>query len=185
MESKKIFEMLADHMLQGIMTHEQLMNCYLFLGLKGYAKCHEYHYLEETKGLIELTEFYSDTHRGILRNTAVTIPDIIPQSWFDTAIENVDFGLRKKAVIAAFDQWIDWETNTKVLYETAYDSLLSQKDIASAEFLSFYVKDVNEELAYAMNERISKSAMDFDMSVVVDEQDHLIKTFTKKIRKMY
>ena len=185
MESKTIFEELASHMLQGIMTHEQLMNCYTFLGLKGYAKCHEYHYISETKGLIALTDFYYDTHRGILKTIGITNPDIVPLSWYDNVAENVDINTRKEAIAAGFDEWVNWESSTKKLYEDSYKSLVSIGDIASAIFISNYIEAVNKELAYAMNERVSKRAMNFDMTSIVEEQPSILKVFSKKLKKIY
>ena len=185
MESKTLFDELASHMLQGIMTHEQLMNCYLFLGLEGYAKCHEYHYLDETKGLIELTKFYCDTHRSIPKTVTIINPGLIPESWYESTKEDVDIKTRTEAIVAAFDEWVNWERSTKEFYDSSYKSLLSINDIESAIFLSGYIKDVNEELAYAMNERVSKLAIKFDMVSIMEEQDSLVKTFTKKIKKLY
>ena len=54
MSIDEIFSKMSEHMVKGMMVHEQLMNSYLYLGLKGYAACHEYHYLEETKGVLPL-----------------------------------------------------------------------------------------------------------------------------------
>ena len=48
MTIEQVFSRLATRMIGGMMFHEQLMNAYLFMGLPGYAKCHEYHYISET-----------------------------------------------------------------------------------------------------------------------------------------
>ena len=76
------FSRMASHMVNGMMVHEQLINAYLFLGLKGYAECHKYHYLEETKSYISLCE-YSVEHFDQIITARINpdgIPEIIPIS---------------------------------------------------------------------------------------------------------
>ena len=46
MTIKEIYAQIAEHMIKGMMIHEQLANYYDFLGLKGYKRCHEYHYMK-------------------------------------------------------------------------------------------------------------------------------------------
>ena len=57
MELYDIFSAIASHMIKGMMVHEQLMNSYQFLGLAGYATCHEYHYISESKGYADLCKY--------------------------------------------------------------------------------------------------------------------------------
>ena len=44
MTLEEIFSELAAHAIEGMMIHDQMITYYCFLSLKGYAKCHEYHY---------------------------------------------------------------------------------------------------------------------------------------------
>ena len=48
MTVEEIYADVAAHMIEGLMIHEQLANYYDFLGLGGYKRCHEYHYIEES-----------------------------------------------------------------------------------------------------------------------------------------
>jgi hypothetical protein len=48
MAAEKIFIELNQHMLKGLMFHEELANYFSFLALEGYSYCHEYHYKEES-----------------------------------------------------------------------------------------------------------------------------------------
>ena len=48
MTVEEIFSKISQRMIGGLMFHEQMSNYYDFLNLRGYKKCHEYHYLEET-----------------------------------------------------------------------------------------------------------------------------------------
>ena len=44
MTIEEIFGRISQHMIRGMMTHDQLASYYDFLGLRGYKRCHEYHY---------------------------------------------------------------------------------------------------------------------------------------------
>lgn len=181
MTVEEIYKELSSHMVEGMMVHQELMNCYFFLGLEGYAKCHEYHYLSETKGFIELCRYYSEHHRGILGTNRIEAPDIIPSSWFANKKESVDNETRRKAIIAAFDEWVRWESETKELYEKAYAELFAAGHIASANFVKKFIVDVDDELAESMGEKLHKEAVGYDMTSIVEEQEKLVKLYRKKL----
>ena len=46
---------ISNHMIEGTMVHFQLSQYFGFLGMKGYEKCHKYHYLIESKELANLS----------------------------------------------------------------------------------------------------------------------------------
>lgn len=179
----EIYKELASHMVEGLMIHEQLMNCYVFLGTEGYAKCHEYRYLDETKGYIKLCRYYSDHHRGILSPGQVIPPDIIPASWFDNKKEDMDNETRRKAIKASFDEWVRWESSTKEVYQKAYAELFSIGEIASAIFVKEYIKDVDDELADAIGDKLHKEAIGYDMVSIIEEQEELEKFYKKKLKE--
>ena len=60
MTTDKIFSLIAQHMVEGLMVHSQLADFYGFLSLKGYQKCHEYHYLSESIGYSAFCEYVVD-----------------------------------------------------------------------------------------------------------------------------
>ena len=58
MTIENIFNKLANHMIEGIMYHDEMAEAYNFLGLHGYAKCHDYHHFTEEKYYHELCYRY-------------------------------------------------------------------------------------------------------------------------------
>lgn len=185
MSIDEIFSKMSEHMIKGMMVHEQLMNSYLYLGLKGYAACHEYHYLEETKGHIRLNTYKIEHYDSLVVGTfdRSDVPRIVPDSWFTFKRNTVDANTRTKAIAAAYDEWINWESETKALYEEIYSDLINQGEIPFAEFAKEYILDVEEELVYAKSERLAKSSMDFDIVSILEEQEQYERSFKKKIRK--
>lgn len=65
MTVEEIFSKISAHMIEGMMFHEQMCNYYDFLGLHGYKRCHEYHYLCETIEHRKLERFYIRCIRSI------------------------------------------------------------------------------------------------------------------------
>ena len=180
----EIFSSLSSHMIQGMMVHDQLRNCYLFLGLTGYAVCHEYRYLDETKDYMKLCTYKLEHYNSLIQNGQFQDPGIVPASWFTFTRDQVDRKTREDAMAAAYDEWIDWEEDTKKLYEEYYKALLDMGEIATADFILSYINGVEEELVYAQNERLKKTAMAYDIVSILEEQDAYEKEFRKKIRKL-
>ncbi len=185
MSIESIFSELSSHMLEGIMIHEQLMNCYLFLGLEGYAACHEYHYISETLDRNKLVSYSVEHYSKLISNTAFNIPEVIPNTWYNSLREEVNHDTRIKAISAAYDEWINWEESAKSLYEKIYKELLNNNEIAFAEFISNYITNVEEEIIYARKERLKKIAMDYDIVSIMEEQEEFKRIYKKKLHKLW
>jgi len=52
MTVEEIFNKLASHMVEGIMYHDDMAKAYDFLGLSGFARCHDYHHICELKNIV-------------------------------------------------------------------------------------------------------------------------------------
>ena len=185
MSIESIFSDLSTNMLKGIMIHEQLMNCYLFLGLEGYAACHEYHYVSETNDRNRLLAYLLEHTSKLVNASGFETPEVIPRSWYGIIREELDHETRVKAIMAAYDEWINWEERAKSLYEKAYKELLDGGDIAFAEFIKDYIVHVEEEIVYARSERLKKIAIDYDMVFIMEEQDEFKKRYKKKLHKIW
>ena len=79
---EEIFHELANHMMKGILLHQELIHYYDFLHLCGYKKCHEYHYLEENQGYRKLYHYYVKHYNKLIELENVERPNIIPDSWY-------------------------------------------------------------------------------------------------------
>ena len=184
MTINEIFSKLSTHMIQGMMVHEQLMNSYRFLSLFGYAKCHEYHYLEETIGHIRLLEFVTNRYDFLVPPGRPEDPEIIPEKWYyKERRQSVPAQEKVEAIKATFNEWIRWESETLSLYKAAYQDLFSANELDAANFINEYITDVSRELIYAKNELIAKESMNYDMPSILEEQKDYEKLFSKKIRK--
>ena len=139
-----VFSQMSSHMIEGMMVHEQIMNSYLFLGLKGYAACHEYHYLSETTGYIKLCKFATDHYDILLPDSGrPNNPSIIPKSWRGSDRSSVTAQVRREAMEAALKEWLKWEKDTVALYSKFYRELLDDNQIPASEVVKNYILDAD------------------------------------------
>lgn len=179
-----IFTEMSAHIIEGTMFHESLMKAYLFLSLFGYATCHEYHYLSETRGHIRLCKYVSRYLGSLVSPVPNVENDIVPKSWIMSKQTDISPQVRKEALVSSFHEWLNWEENTVALYERLYRETVELNDVTSSEFIKSYILDAKSEVVYARNELISKKAMDFDIVSILEEQKFLEEKFRKRIRKM-
>lgn len=183
MEIEEIFTKLSSHMLKGVMTHEELANYYDFLGLEGYKHCHEYHFMNELCSYRSLCKYYINHYSKLIPQVEVDQPQVIPDSWYFHTREDVDSSTKRSAVKNGLSAWIDWERDTKKLYQQMYKELLDLKEVASAHKVLCLVKDVDCELKYAEHYLLNKLATDFDMVDIVEEQSEDHKKYKEKLEK--
>lgn len=107
MTVEEIFAELSAHMVKGLMIHDQMANYYCFLNLKGYTKCHTYHYLRENKDYIELNHYYHVHHNRLIKERPIENPKVIPNSWYAYARNDVDTTSKRNGVKAGLEKWVE------------------------------------------------------------------------------
>lgn len=183
MELKEIYSTLSAHMIQGMMAHDQLANYYDFLGLKGYKRCHEYHFLKETLGYRSLNRYFINHHNMLIPEVRVDDPKIIPDSWYSHVRSDVDMTTKQNGVRSGLTKWVEWERDTKSLYEQMYKELININEVASAFKIKEFICDVDMELKKAERYQLNKEATNYDMSMIIEEQNKKHKKYDKKCRE--
>ena len=181
----EIFSELSNHMIKGMMVHDQMSNYYRFLGLNGYAKCHEYHFMKETCGYRKLQRYFISRYNKLIPETEFNNPSIIPESWYAYTRQDVDASTIKNAVKVGLTTWVDWERDTKDLYQRLNAELYDLGEIATAKFLEEYISDVDCEHKKAQTYLLHKNAIGFDINEIVSEQHHKHKKYEKHIEKIF
>ena len=171
MTTEEIFTTLTNHMLEGVMTHEQLANYYDFLGLPFYSKCHSKHFYKESKSYRKIYNYYITTYNRLLIEPEFKQPEVIPPSWAQYTRQDVDAATKQKAVKDGLEKWVKWERDTLKLYQDLYKELCNMGHITSAEKLKCLILDVEEEVREAEQYHLNKVATGYDMVYIVEEQD--------------
>lgn len=183
MELKEIYSKIAEHMVNGMMLHDQLANYYDFLGLKGYKRCHEYHFLAETLNYRSLNRYFINHHNMLIPETRFDNKSAIPDNWYMHVRQDVDMATKRDAVKTALVKWVEWERETKQFYEQMYQELMDIDEVASACKIKEFILDVDQELKKAERYHLNKEAVNYDMSVIIEEQDKKHKKYDKKCKK--
>lgn len=170
MTLKEIYTALANRMVGAIMIHSQLVQIFAFVDLLPDMRKQESQLQEETHGYSELNKYYIQHHHNIL------IADNPPQ------IDILNLGMLKKSsdelttedkmylIKYGMKEWIEWERKSKVIYEDSYRELLDISEVASAEFVSRFVRDVDLELKEAEKIFRVREGIDWDLSAIYDKQ---------------
>ena len=135
----EIFQELANHMIQGIMIHQELINYYDFLHLQGYTKSQKYHYFEQCCGYRKLYHYFIEHYDKIIEIQDVKKIHIIPNSWHRHQRKDVSSQIKQQAIETGFQEWINWEEKTKQFYEKKYQELVQIGEIAAAIFIQEYI----------------------------------------------
>ena len=183
MELKEIYGKLSAHMIKGMMIHDQMANYYDFLGLKGYKRCHEYHFLKETLNYRSLNRYCINHHNILIPEEKIEDPALIPESWFAHIRSDVDVTTKQNGVRSGLTKWVEWERDTKKLYEQMYKELIAIDEVAGAMKIQEFICDVDQELKKAERYWLNKEATNYDMTMIIEEQDRKHKKYQKKCEK--
>jgi hypothetical protein len=179
MTAEEIFGQIAQRQIQGFMFHEQMADYFDFLGLKGYCRCHEYHYYEESASYRRISRYFIEHYNKLVMEMPVSNPHAIPEGWKNHTRQDVDTSTRRNAVRDGFEKWISWEKETKRFYEDMYLELISISEVAGACQVKNLVKDVDRELEKAEKKHLERKADDYDMSNIIAEQQSLHDKYKK------
>ena len=182
MTIEEIFNKLASHMIEGTLYHDELARAFDFLGLYGYAKCHEYHFIEETRNYKCLSHYYATHYFKLLMLENIERPKLINETWYKYTTKAVDTGTKRNAVKELTSKWVEWERETKKLYQEMRQELCEQKEIAAALFLDNFICDVDKELRHAEKKLIKFETLGYDISPIIHQQESLYKKYKKKLR---
>lgn len=171
MTCEVIFKEIINHMVEGLMIHEELSNYYLFLGLPKYAKCHEKHYYSENKNYKKFYNYYITTYNKLIPNIKVDVPEVIPQSWYQYMRQDVDMKTKQTAVKAGLEKWVDWEQETYQLYQDMYNELIKLNKIHDAKVVEKLICDVKCELDDIYQYHLNKLSTNYDMVYIIEEQE--------------
>ena len=179
MTLEEIFIQLNTQMYKGILMHSDMRQIYQFLGLYGYAQCQEYHYLEEINNQSSLQQYYLSHYFKLLKIGDMQHEELVPASWYKYSSQDVDIGTKRNTIKELMTKWINWEKETKQLYESLYIELIGITEVAAALYLIKIIEDVSEELSQAQKMLLDLEAIGFNLENIIDWQPSLQKNYIK------
>ena len=184
MTVQEVFSNLGQRMVEGLMTHSQMVDYFNFLGLKGYAKCHKYHYFEENANYKRVGDYFIKHYNKLILDLPVDNPHVIPEPWFQHSRPDVSKETRKTYIKAGWEKWVAWEKESKAFYEKMYQELMNMGEVAAAAYVGTVVDDVSDELAAAEQKWLELSAIDYDIVSIMEEQQSYCNKYNKKLKEI-
>lgn len=185
MTVEEIFNTIGSHMKDGLLYHDELARAFDFLGLYGYAKCHDYHHFEEALNYRELSHYYATHYFKLLQFNEENKPNIIPEIWYKYASQAVDSNTLRNSIKELMNKWCKWEQDTKKLYQSMYNELTNLGEVAAAHKISKYLCDVDKELHNAQKEILILDAINYNLEIILPEQSTLRNKYKKAIKNLY
>jgi hypothetical protein len=170
-----IFSKLSDRMVGAMMVHTQLTELFNFIDLMPDAKRQKKQFHEESDGLFELEKYAAQHHNLLITSSNPPQVDILNLGMLKQPNDELSPDNKIYLIQYAMKEWIGWEKESKIIYEDAYRSLVDMSEIAAADFVLRYVKDVDKELRDAELLYRARDAIDWDLATIYDKQARLNK----------
>jgi hypothetical protein len=170
MTTHNIFTKLPNRMVGAMMTHTQLTELFNFIDLKSDAKRQKKQLHEETDGLLKLEKYAAQHHHILITSNNPQQVDILNIGMLKQQNDELSPDNKIYLIQYALKEWIEWEKKSKIIYEDAYRNLVDMSEIAAADFVLQYVRDVDKELRDAELLYRVRDAIDWDLATIYDKQ---------------
>lgn len=105
-------------------------------------------------------------------------PDpVIPPTWYNYTRLDINPQLVRQHVESSFDEYRNWEEETKKQLEDYAKALIEMGHIADAEQINRLIQDVSKELQELYSVLVRLKAVDYDIVYILDIQDKIQKKY--------
>lgn len=181
MTIEEIFNKLISHMKEGVQFHEEQAKTFDFLGLWGFSKCHISHCFEEKENMMQLQHYYACHYFKLIQLEVSSQPQLFPDTWYKYTTFAVDNATKKSAIKELMEKWIEWEKETKKLYQEMRQEFTNLGELDAAIQLDYYIQDVSKELSHAQKKLISLETQNYDLQIVIEMSEKMDKKYKKKL----
>lgn len=175
-----VFAKVSDHLIDGMTMHGQMADYYNFLGLEGFKRLHEYHFICETISMRRIRHYFIDHCNRLLPVANTKHIDVIPVEWLNFTRQAVESETKPKAVETGMREWCKWGHETKEPYAKSAKDPYDAGEVAAARMIYELVRDVDDECKYADSLALKLNAADYGMQVIVPMRHELHEKYKKK-----
>jgi hypothetical protein len=180
----EVFQVINTRQIEALMFHDQMADLFDFLGLMGFKRMHEYQYLSESAEHRALKRYYLNHHNKLLPSLEVDSPHEIPDDWYKYTRFDVTTQVRKQAIEKAFENYNNWEAETKALYEEGAKILFDHGCIADFCKIKSLVCDVDQELKSLDRLYLTLRATGYNEVYIASIQDGLHECYREKSKSI-
>lgn len=182
---ESIFSEINARMIAALMFHDQMSDYFDFLGMKGYKKLHEYQYFSESMERKKINQYYINHHNKLIPNTYSGQVAVIPENWQTANRISVGKSTKQKGIEDGFNQYHDWEAETKSLYEHYSSQLREMGAVADAIMVEKLVEDVDNELKKLERIVVDLISSGYDMVYITESQQGIHDKYKAKMCEIF
>ena len=170
-----IFSIVVERMTGALEFHDGMANLYGFLCLDGYRKHHEKQFCEEGETRRDFINFVCSCFNIIPKEKYHESFSIIPDDWFKYKRQDVTPQIRKQAIEKSFQQYVEWESESKEIYEHCSKRLFELGCMNGFNEVLKISSCVCEELRNVEKMHLALKSVSFDSQYIQDEQKKFYK----------
>ena len=178
------FKKVLERQAVALKMHMDMANLFEFLGLKGFKMMHEYQLAEEGACYRNTEKHYLSHYNKLINVDDAEFLSIIPTNWYGYTRFDVTPAIRKRTVIELFDEWKDWEEETKELYSHLATALINNKHFVAGNYIGELAKETAEELKKLEKLYLELKTVEFDSVYVEGMQSRLYNTYKNKLKEV-
>lgn len=182
---ESIFSEINARMIAALMFHDQMSDYFDFLGMKGYKRLHEYQYFSESMERKKINQYYINHHNKLIPNTYSGQVSMIPENWQTANRISVGKSTKQKGIEDGFNQYHDWEAETKFLYEHYSSRLREMGAVADAIMVEKLVEDVDNELKKLEKIIVDLISSGYDMVYITESQQRIHDKYKAKMCEIF
>lgn len=180
-----IFSEINARMIAALMFHDQMSDYFDFLGMKGYKRLHEYQYFAESLERKKLNQYYINRHNKLIPNAYSGQVSMIPDSWMTANRISVGKSTKQKGIEDGFNQYHEWEADTKSIYEHYSSRLRELGAVADAIMVERLVEDVDKELKKLERIIVDLISSGYDMVYITESQQGIHDKYKSKLHEIF
>lgn len=182
---ESIFSEINARMIAALMFHDQMSDYFDFLGMKGYKRLHEYQYFSESLERKRLNQYYINHHNKLIPNIYTGQVAMIPENWQTANRISVGKSTKQKGIEDGFNQYHEWETETKSLYEHYSVKLRENGAVTDAIMVERLVEDVDKELKKLERIIVDLISSGYDMVYITESQQGIHDKYKDKLHDIF
>lgn len=182
---ESIFSEINARMIAALMFHDQMSDYFDFIGMKGYKKLHEYQYFSESMERKKINQYYINHHNKLIPNTYSGQVAMIPENWQTANRISVGKSTKQKGIEDGFNQYHEWESETKGLYEHYSSRLREMGAVADAIMVEKLVEDVDNELKKLERIIVDLISSGYDMVYITESQQGIHDKYRAKMSEIF
>lgn len=183
--AESIFSEINARMIAALMFHDQMSDYFDFLGMKGYKRLHEYQYFAESLERKKLNQYYINHHNKLIPDIYSGQVTMIPENWQTANRISVGKSTKQKGIEDGFNQYHEWESETKNLYEHYSSRLREMGAVADAIMVEKLVEDVNSELKKLERIIVDLISSGYDMVYITESQQRIHDKYKAKLHEIF